>query len=102
MNHLENFLRDYGLWALFFAAALEGDMTLLLTGMLVHLRIWNAGQALGVAACGALAGDSLYFWVGHHAGRRWLMTTHGRRVMPKIERAAKRYGVASIFFSRYI
>jgi hypothetical protein len=32
MNGLEVFLRAHGLWAVFFAAAFEGDITLLLHG----------------------------------------------------------------------
>jgi membrane protein DedA with SNARE-associated domain len=102
MNQLETFLREYGLWALFFAAAIEGDMTLLLTGLLIHLGIWRAAEALPLGAAGALAGDSLYFWIGHGTARRWLTTAHGQRVMPRIERAAERYGLWSLFFARYI
>jgi membrane protein DedA with SNARE-associated domain len=102
MNRIEGFLRIYGLWALFFAAAIEGDLTLLLTGMLVHLRIWQPIEALGVGAAGGLMGDCFYFWLGHGTARRWLTTAHGQRVMPHFERAARRYGVRSLFFARYI
>lgn len=102
MSELETFLRIYGLWAVFFLAAFEGDLTLLLTGMLIHLGVWPAITALGVAATGALAGDSFYFWLGHGTARRWLTTAHGQRVLPRIERAAQRYGVWSLFFARYV
>jgi membrane protein DedA with SNARE-associated domain len=102
MTELEVFLRDKGLWALFFAAAIEGDLTLLLTGMLVRLEIWPMWQAWLVGAVGALTGDSVYFWLGHGTGRRWLTTAHGQRVMPRIRRAANKYGVWSLFFARYI
>jgi membrane protein DedA with SNARE-associated domain len=99
---LEHFLRDYGLWALFFAAAIEGDVTLLLTGLLIHLNVWPAGKAVAVGALGAMAGDSFYFWLGHGTARRWLTTAHGRRVMPRIKRFAHRYGVKSLILGRYI
>jgi membrane protein DedA with SNARE-associated domain len=102
MGELESFLRVYGLWALFFAAAFEGDLTLLLAGMLVNLGIWPAPEALVIGAVGALSGDSFYFWLGHGTARRWLTTAHGQRVLPRIERAAKRYGIWSLFFARYI
>lgn len=101
-THLEIFLRTYGLWALFFAAAIEGDLTLMLAGMLVRLGIWPAAEAWSVGAFGALVGDSIYFWLGHGTARSWLTTAHGQRVMPRIERAAKKYGVRSLFFARYI
>jgi membrane protein DedA with SNARE-associated domain len=52
MGELEGFLRVYGLWALFFFAAFEGDLTLLLAGMLVHLGIWPPGKTLAIAATG--------------------------------------------------
>ena len=102
MNHLEDFLRIYGLWALFFAAIVEGDLSLMLAGMLVHLGIWPPIEAWGVGALGALAGDSFYFWLGHGTARRWMMTAHGQRIMPHFERAARRYGVRSLLFARYI
>lgn len=102
MSDLELFLRDYGLWALFFAAAFEGDLTLLTTGVLIHLGIWPASQAIAVAATGGLAGDLFYFWLGHGTARRWLTTAHGERLLPRIERAAERFGLGSLFIARYI
>lgn len=102
MTELESFLRDHGLWALFFAAAFEGDLTLLATGVLIHLGIWPRFEALAVGAAGGLAGDCLYFWLGHGTARRWLTTAHGQRLLPRLERAARRYGISSLFFARYI
>jgi len=102
MSGLETFLQTYGFWALFFAAALEGDLTLLLTGVLVHLGIWPPVKAFVVGTAGALAGDSFYFWLGHGTARRWLTTSHGRRVWPRLERAAGRFGLWSIFICRYV
>ena len=102
MSMPEELLRSYGLWALFFGAAFEGDVTLLLAGMMIHLGVWPAAEALPIAAAGGLAGDTFYFWLGHGAGRFWLMTAHGQRVLPRIEKFAARYGLKSLFFGRYI
>ncbi len=102
MSELEMFLRTYGLWALFFAAAFEGDIALLLAGMLIHLQVWPAAKALAVGAAGGLSGDALFFWLGQGQGRRWLTTAHGRRVIPRMDRFAHRYGLLSLFAGRYI
>jgi len=102
MNGLEVFLRAHGLWAVFLAAAFEGDITLLLTGMLVHLAVWPPAEALVAGAAGALTGDTLYFWLGHGAARRWLANPRGQRVLSQVERVAQRYGVWSLVFARYI
>jgi membrane protein DedA with SNARE-associated domain len=102
MSELELFLRQYGLAALFFAAAIEGDIALLLAGMLVHLGVWPAMLTFGVGAVGGLSGDAFYFWLGHGTARRWLTTAHGQRVLPRIERVAGRYGIRSLLFGRYI
>lgn len=102
MSEFETFLKTYGFWALFVAAAFEGDLTLLLTGVLIHLGIWPPLQALAVGAAGALTGDTFYFWLGHGTARRWLTTAHGQRVLPRIEQAHQRYGIWSLFFARYI
>ena len=63
MSELETILRNYGLWALLFGAAVEGDITLLLAGMLMHLGVWRPSEALAVGAAGGLAGDTFYFWL---------------------------------------
>ncbi|MBI3894584.1 MAG: DedA family protein [Acidobacteria bacterium] len=102
MGELEIFLRTYGLWAVFFGAAFEGDLTLLLTGMLIHLDVWPGFKALAVGALGGLSGDLFYFCLGHGTARRWLTTRHGQRVLPHIEQEAKRYGIRSLFIGRYI
>src|ERR1051325_7683731 len=88
--------------ALFFAAAFEGGISLLLAGMMMHRGVWPVSGALAVGAAGRPAGATFYFWLGHGTGRRWLMTAHGRRVMPRLERFAKKYGIKSLFLGRYV
>ena len=101
-NILEEFLRNYGLVALFFAAAFEGDISLLLAGMMMHQGVWPVPEAIAVGAAGGLAGDTFYFWLGHGTAKRWLTTAHGQKVMPRIERFTARYGIKSLFLGRYI
>lgn len=102
MTELELFLREHGLLAVLLAAALEGDLTLVLTGMMVHHGIWPAYEALAAGAGGAILGDCLYFWLGHSAVSRWFRTMHSRKVIHKEQETLRHHGWASIFISRYI
>jgi membrane protein DedA with SNARE-associated domain len=102
MTELEIFLREHGLWAVLVAAAIEGDLTLVLTGMMVHHGIWPAYEALAAGASGAVLGDCLYFWLGHSAASRWFRTLHARKVIHLEQEYSRHHGWKSIFISRYI
>jgi len=102
MTELEIFLRNHGLWAVLVAAAIEGDLTLLLTGMMVHKGIWPGPLALLVGAGGAMIGDSFYFFLGHGAARQWFQTKHSRQVISLEKESLRHHGWISLFLSRYI
>lgn len=102
MTELELFLRDHGLWAVVLAAAVEGDLTLLLTGMMVHHGLWSAPAALLAGVSGAMVGDCFYFFLGHGAARHWFETKHARKVIFLENKSLQRHGWLSLFLSRYV
>jgi len=102
MTGWEEFLRERGLWAVFLLSAFQGDLTLLLSGMLVRLGVWPPVQVWLLGAAGAFSADTIYFSLGHAAAHGWLKTSLGQRVMPTIERFAARYGLWSLLVSRYV
>lgn len=101
MDTLQQFLQNYGLAAVFLAAMFEGDLTLMLTGLLAHLGMLPLGLGVGVGAAGGLTGDLFYFSVGRKLGAR---LRYGRlaQAESRVERWTQRWGLLSLFPARYI
>jgi membrane protein DedA with SNARE-associated domain len=96
---------QYGLYAIFFLAMIEGDITLLLAGVLAHgghfgeysfLKVLTVGTMGGVAGDGAAYGMGRGFRTGVRDYRFY------RAARPRIERMTRTFGPLSIFLSKYV
>jgi len=83
---MESFLINYGLLAVFVAAAVEADVVPILTGALVQLGYLKAGGALLCAAIGAFAGDSIWYLAGRNYSTRIQASSIYRHMGEKVER----------------
>jgi membrane protein DedA with SNARE-associated domain len=63
----------------FLGLVLPGELALLLGGVLAQQGRVPLGAALAVGVAGALAGDSVGYWIGHRWGPRLLTSRLGRR-----------------------
>ena len=98
-------VEQYGLYAVFFLAMIEGDITLLLAGVLAHGAFFGDHsflKVLGVGTAGGVAGDQLAYALGR--GFRSSVRDFGfyRLARPRIERLTKTFGPLSIFLSKYV
>lgn len=98
-------VEKYGLLAIFFMAIVEGDITLLLAGVLAHSAFFGEYSFLKVLCAGTLGGvasDNLAYVVGR--GTRTSVREFRFYMMarPRIERLAVKFGTLSIFLSKYI
>ena len=64
----------------FLGLVLPGELALLLGGVLAQQGRVPLGAALAVGVAGAVAGDSVGYWIGHRWGSRLLTSGLGRRV----------------------
>lgn len=64
----------------FLGLVLPGELALLLGGVLAQQGRIPLGGALAVGVAGALAGDSVGYWIGRRWGPRLLSSPLGRRV----------------------
>jgi membrane protein DedA with SNARE-associated domain len=69
---LEQFLQDYGYFALFLGTFLEGETILVLAGFLASRGILEIEWVLVTAFFGSYAGDQLWYQIGRHKGRQLL------------------------------
>lgn len=99
---MDAFLTRYGLLALMALATVEGDVSLVVGGVLAHLGVFSLPGAMLAGALGNLLGDSMWFWLGrHHAGRIRQSRVY-RSVGPRIEALARRLGPAQLLAARVV
>ena len=86
---------------------LPGETALITAGGLAaggHLAL---PLVIIVAATAAIVGDKLGYWLGRRGGRRFLLrpgfgATHRRHAVERADRFFARYGVATVFFGRWV
>jgi membrane protein DedA with SNARE-associated domain len=95
----------YGLYAVFFLAMIEGDITLLLAGVLAQSGFfgdYSFLKVLGAGTAGGMAGDQIAYGLG-----RWFRSNvreykFYRAARPRIERLTGTFGPLAIFLSKYV
>jgi membrane protein DedA with SNARE-associated domain len=110
LQFLSHLLELYGMYGVFVLVMVEGDLTLLLAGVLAHNGFFDDGLLPGygfakVILWGTLAGfasDNL----AYGAGRVFSGTVRDfrfyRHAQPRLERLTNRFGTLSIFISKYV
>ena len=105
LDFLNQLLLQYGVYAVLILVMIEGDITLLIAGVLAHSGFfgdYSFAQVLIWGTIGGCASDNLaYFggrslWVGV-----WVLLFSGA-AMPRLERLTNKFGPLSIFLSKYI
>lgn len=99
---LQHLLINYGLLAVFCAATIEGDLTLILAGVVAHLGLFDLGPAVVAGTLGNLAGDTAWYLLGRSHARRIRESRLYERVGPTIERLAQRLGDWQLLAARVV
>ena len=110
LHFLSQLIELYGLYGVFALVMIEGDLTLLLAGVLAHTGFFDDGLLHGYGfakvlfwgTLGGFASDNL----AYAAGRAFSGTVRDfrfyRSASPRIERLSNRFGTLSIFISKYV
>jgi membrane protein DedA with SNARE-associated domain len=99
---IEDLIRQYGLWAVFLGAMIEGDLSLLFAGVLAHYGLFSFSEALLTGATGGFVGDVIGYLIGYR-GKQWIKNSNFyQRAQPQLERMCARFGVYSIFLVKYV
>jgi membrane protein DedA with SNARE-associated domain len=102
MNRAEQFLVDHGLVALCLLATVEGDLSMLVAGVLAHLALLPLPGAMLAGALGNLIGDSAWFALGRSHSERIRASRLYRSVGPRIERLAMKLGPWQLLAARVV
>src|SRR5215218_3227881 len=104
LEYVQQLISTFGLLAIFFLTMAEGDITLLLAGVLAH------GQAFGeysfplVLAVGTVAGvasDNVAYALGRAGRSKVKKYRFYCAARPRLERLTDKFGVLSIFISKF-
>lgn len=86
-------------------AYLPGSVVMTAIGILIGSRVMSAPVAMTCAACGAITGDLISYWLGRHYNDRihniWPFTSHPHW-LEKGENFFKKYGGISIILGRFL
>lgn len=102
MSELEGVISRYGLVALFLVATVEGDVSLLVAGVLAHLGILSLPGAILAGTAGNLVGDTVWFTFGRVQRARIRSSRLYRAVGGRIERLASRLGPWQLLAARVV
>lgn len=96
---------DYGIYAVFALCTIEGDITLLLAGVLAHSGYFGKYSFLKVYLAGTLGGvvgDTFGYFIGRLF--RETVKNYGfyKMAQPRIERLIEKFGGFAIILSKYI
>ena len=100
-------IENYGYWAVFIGAVLEGETLLLAGGFAASLGLLKFPWVVAAAFIGAIIGDNLTYAIGHHGGRP-LLDRYGRYILltPKrrrdIEKHFHQHGSKTLFITRFL
>jgi len=99
---LEAILTRYGALAVFVGVAVEGEVTLILAGVVAHLGYFDLSTAIAAGALGGMAGDSTLYAVGRRGAAVIRGTALYQRAEPTVERLATWLGPREVVASRFV
>ena len=105
LDFVNDLLFQYGLYAVFILVMLEGDITLLLAGVLAHSTFFGDYSFARVLLWGTIGGclsDNLAYFAGRGFCEGVKQFRFYRHAQPRLERLTTKFGPLSIFLSKYI
>ncbi len=100
---LINLLQEYGYIILFLWSILEGELGLIMGGIMCHTGHMNVYLAIFIAGLGGFVGDQIYFYIGRY-NKKYInkkMRKH-RRKFAVAHLLLKQHGWPLIFVQRYL
>ncbi len=96
---------QYGLYAVLLLVMLEGDITLLLAGVLAHSHFFGPHSFAWILLFGTVGGfvsDNIAYVLGREFRKGVRDLRFYRSASPRMERLTQKFGPLSIFLSKYI
>jgi membrane protein DedA with SNARE-associated domain len=96
-------LKEYGYIILFIWSIMEGEMGLVMAGIMSYTGDMDYWTAVVVASAGGFLGDQIYFWIGRYNKSYFYQEFKSqRRKVAFAHVLLKKYGWPVIFIQRYM
>ena len=96
-------LKEYGYFILFLWSIIEGEMGLVMAGIMIHIGNMQYFMSIFVAGLGGFSGDQLYFYIGRFNKKRIQSKLYKqRRKFAIANLLLKKHGWLIIFMQRYL
>jgi membrane-associated protein len=98
-------IETWGVYAIFVLCMIEGDITLLISGVMAHGRFfgeYSFAKVFFFGMTGGVAGDSFGYWLGRFFAAKIQNYKFYKRSQPRIERLVDKFGGWAIVVSKYI
>ena len=105
MDHLSQIIEQYGIYAVYALCTVEGDMTLLISGVMAHGEFfgqWGFFKVFLAGTLGGMTGDMFAYLMGRLFRERVKDYRFYKMAQPRIERLINKFGGFSIIISKYI
>ena len=105
LEFLYDLLGQYGIYAVFILVVIEGDITLLIAGVMAQSGFFGPHSFLWVMLAGTLGGaasDNIAYFLGRQFRKGVRDLRFYRAAQPRMERLTRNFGTLSIFLSKYI
>ena len=105
LDFLNDLLFQYGLYAVFILVMFEGDITLLLAGVLAHSGFfgdYSFAQVLIWGTVGGCLSDNIAYFGGRGFSEGVRQFRFYRMAQPRLQTLTRKFGPLSIFLSKYI
>lgn len=105
MDQLSQIIEQYGIYAVFALCTVEGDMTLLISGVMAHggfFGNWGFFKVLIAGTLGGMAGDLFGYMIGRVFRESVKHYRFYEMAQPRIEKLIDKFGGTAIIISKYI
>ncbi len=105
MEHINEIIETFGIFAVFALCTVEGDITLLLSGVMAHSSFFGNYSFLKVFLAGmfgGIVGDNVGYWIGRLFRTTIKDYSFYKMARPRIERLIDKFGGFAIIISKYI
>lgn len=102
---LYDIIGQYGIYAVFFLCTIEGDITLLISGVLAHSGFFGAysfPKVLFFGTLGGIVGDCFGYLVGRIFHENAKDYRFYQVAQPRVEKLIEKFGGSAIIISKYI
>ena len=102
---LQQIIEQYGIYAVFALCTVEGDITLLISGVMAHEGFFGAYgfiKVLFFGTLGGVVGDSFGYMVGRFLHENAKDYRFYQVAQPRVEKLIEKFGGSAIVISKYI